>query len=161
MAIDLLNVTKINKKLGDVHVTYRNTDEGTMMNMTLDFFEPIETMSMSLTLRRSDGDIKPGVFDPNLYTKPLFKHQLDISDLVDGKKGNFLTSTVGGAMLKMSDPPIKFPLPAGSYKFTDVLIPSPIQFKLFYYNNMKYYSTTKANPTKVLTSEWHIFGRNF
>lgn len=160
--IDYVNITNINKKIGNIEFAYLNTKDGTIVNLTLIFFQPVETMSMSLSLRRADGEVKPGVYDTNLYTKPLFRHQMEISELVDGKKGNFLTSTVGGAILKMSQPPIHFPVPAGAYKFINVVIPSPIQFKLFYYNNMKYYSTLKDNPNKkVMTSEWHVFGRNF
>lgn len=162
MTIDYVNLTNINKNIGNVEFAYLNTKDGIVMNLTITFYVPVETMSLSLALRRADGEIKPGVFNPNLYTKPLFKNQMEISELVDGKKGNFLTTTVGGAILKMSEPPIKFPLPAGAYKFTNVVVPSPIQFKLFYYNHMKYHSTLKENPNKkLMTSEWHIFGRNF
>lgn len=162
MMIDHVNITNINKKISDIEFAYLNTKDGTIVNLTLIFFVPVETMTVSLSLRRADGEVKPGVYNTNLYTKPLFRHQMEISELVDGKKGNFLTTTVGGAILKMSDPPIQFPLPAGAYKFINVAIPSPIQFKLFYYNNMKYHSTLKDNPNKkVMTSEWHIFGRNF
>jgi hypothetical protein len=158
MIIDKIIVENVDEKIHKVTYDYKTGDTGTFMNLSLEFLQVLDSMTINAAFRSADK-IKPGVYDPELYKKELFKNNIDVAAVVNGKKGNFIMSTVTNAFLKMFKPQIKFPLPIGTYNITNIEIPSPIQFKLNYFNWMKYNAIVGGK--KYLISEWKIFGRYF
>lgn len=158
MIIDKIILENVDEKIEKIHYSYTSDEKGTFMNLSLEFLQVLDGMAIGVSLKSADK-IKEGVYDPSIYKKELFRNNVDIASVLEGKKGNFVTNTVVNAFLKMFKPELKFPLPIGVYNITNIAIPSPIQFRLNYMNCMKY--TGVINGKKTILSEWKIFGRYF
>lgn len=101
----------------NVTVNFSTPSDGvssTLFNITLHYFKPVYGVKLEFKIYVSDNA------EDTTFLREFFRTSLDIQKLIDGINGNSLLKGLGERLMNSMDFKIRFPMPAGIYKFTNL-----------------------------------------
>lgn len=145
-------------QLHNVTLQFSTVPDGvssTVYNITIEYFQAIYAakMEFKINVHESPSDTK--------YMREFFRTSLDFKKLFGGINGNSILKGLAGRILKSMNFEVRFPLPPGVYKFTNltftgyVFPPISLEFRI----NARFFAKYNQKKKMNISSKAVIFGK--